>query len=140
MKIDIESIRDLAKNIEKYNLTEIELESNGEKITLKKGPVVEVAPINNVVASHSPKIEKQESDKEYYLAPMAGTFYAADKPNNPPFVHAGSNVSNGDRLFILDVMKLMNEIRADRSFEILEVLVENGQVVKKDDKIFAIKG
>lgn len=71
-------------------------------------------------------------------SPMVGTFYAASAPGKPPYVDVGSAVKQGDTLCIIEAMKLMNEIEADISGVIKQVLVENGQPVEYGQPLFII--
>ncbi len=70
---------------------------------------------------------------------MVGTFYRAANPNSPPFVDVGSQVKEGDTLCIVEAMKLMNEIEADKSGVVKQVLVENGQPVEYGQPLFVIE-
>ncbi|MDL2284514.1 acetyl-CoA carboxylase biotin carboxyl carrier protein [Oxalobacter sp. OttesenSCG-928-P03] len=71
-------------------------------------------------------------------SPMVGTFYAASAPGNPPYVEVGSTVRQGDTLCIIEAMKLLNEIEADVSGVIKQVLVENGHPVEYAQPLFII--
>ncbi|HJV83615.1 acetyl-CoA carboxylase biotin carboxyl carrier protein [Noviherbaspirillum sp.] len=71
-------------------------------------------------------------------SPMVGTFYRASAPGNPPFVEVGSTVKEGDTLCIIEAMKLLNEIDADASGVIKQILVENGQPVEFGQPLFVI--
>ena len=72
-------------------------------------------------------------------SPIVGTFYAAPSPDAEPFVKVGDKVTTGKTLCIIEAMKLMNEIEADASGEIVKVLVESGQPVEYGQPLFAIK-
>lgn len=72
-------------------------------------------------------------------SPMVGTFYRAAGPNTPPFVEVGQTVSAGDTLCIIEAMKLMNEIEADRSGVVKDILVDNGQPVEYGEPLFIIE-
>ena len=72
-------------------------------------------------------------------SPMVGTFYRAANPNSPPFVDVGSQVKEGDTLCIVEAMKLMNEIEADKSGTVKAILVENGQPVEYGMPLFVIE-
>jgi len=72
-------------------------------------------------------------------APMVGTFYRAPAPEEPPFVEVGDKVQVGQTLCILEAMKLMNEIEAEVSGEVVEVLVENGTPVEFDQPLLRLK-
>lgn len=151
MKIDLKTIKELAENVGKYNLNEVTLESDGVKLVLKKEkiavqPVTEMVIPQQIVAQPQPVAEKKvatpviENDNyEYITAPMVGTFYKSSAPGNPAFVEVGQEVNSGDTLCIIEAMKLMNEVKATKNAKIVKVLVENGQVVKKGDKLFAIE-
>ena len=151
MKIDLKSIKDLAENIDKYNLSEVLVESDGVKVTLKKEkPQVKTEFIRgNIIASNevmasSQAIEEStpkapEENYETINAPMVGTFYRSASPGSPAFVKENQRVEAGETLCILEAMKLMNEVKAHKSCTIIKVLVEDGQIVKKGDKLFAVK-
>lgn len=72
-------------------------------------------------------------------SPMVGVFYAAPSPDSEPYVSVGSNVNKGDVLCLIEAMKLMNEVTAEKSGVITEVCVENGQVVEYGQPLFLIK-
>lgn len=150
MKIDVKTIRELAENIEKYNLNEVALESEGVKLVLKKEKPVKVEaiqvqqPLVQQYVNNNDEIETKEEivdygEKECILAPMVGTFYKSSAPGNPAFIEAGMNVSVGDTLCIIEAMKLMNEVKATKNCKIVKILVEDGQIVKKGDKLFEIE-
>ena len=154
MKIDLKMIKDLAESIEKYNLNEVVVESEGAKVTLKKEnkvaqpeqvivaktPAV-TAAVDFVQEEVAPKQEevKEEVEREVITSPMVGTFYKSSAPGNPPFVAEGQSVASGETLCIIEAMKLMNEVKAHKSCTIVKILVEDGELVKKGDKLFIIK-
>lgn len=154
MKIDLKMIKDLAESIEKYNLNEVVVESEGAKVTLKKeNKVVQpeqvivaktpavTAAVDFVQEEVAPKQEevKEEVEGEVITSPMVGTFYKSSAPGNPPFVAKGQSVSSGETLCIIEAMKLMNEVKAHKNCTIVKILVEDGELVKKGDKLFVIK-
>ena len=154
MKIDLKMIKDLAESIEKYNLNEVVVESEGAKVTLKKeNKVVQpeqvivaktpavTAAVDFVQEEVAPKQEevKEEVEGEVITSPMVGTFYKSSAPGNPPFVAEGQSVASGETLCIIEAMKLMNEVKAHKSCTIVKILVEDGELVKKGDKLFIIK-
>lgn len=154
MKIDLKMIKDLAESIEKYNLNEVVVESEGAKVTLKKeNKVVQpeqvivaktpavTAAVDFVQEEVAPKQEevKEEVEGEVITSPMVGTFYKSSAPGNPPFVAEGQSVSSGETLCIIEAMKLMNEVKAHKNCTIVKILVEDGELVKKGDKLFIIK-
>lgn len=154
MKIDLKMIKDLAESIEKYNLNEVVVESEGAKVTLKKEN--KVVQTEQVIVAKTPAVvagvdfvqeeivskqeeTKEEVEGEVITSPMVGTFYKSSAPGNPPFVSEGQNVSSGETLCIIEAMKLMNEVKAHKNCTIVKILVEDGELVKKGDKLFVIK-
>ena len=75
----------------------------------------------------------------YIKSPMVGTFYRAASPESKPFADVGAKVAETTVVCIIEAMKIMNEIQAERKGTILEVLVENGQPVEYGQKLFKIK-
>lgn len=150
MKIDIKTIKELAENIDKYNLNEVAVESEGVKLVLKKEKPVKVETIQvqqPVVQQHVEVLEETKEvnevetcgEKKCITAPMVGTFYKSSAPGKPAFVEVGMSVSTGDTLCIIEAMKLMNEVKATKNCKITKILVEDGQVVKKGDRLFEIE-
>lgn len=82
--------------------------------------------------------EPAEPQGHVVKSPMVGTFYAASAPGNPPFVEVGATVKQGDTLCIIEAMKLLNEIEAETSGIIKQILVENGHPVEYAQPLFII--
>ena len=80
----------------------------------------------------------QLSSGENMLSPMPGTFYLASSPDADPFVKEGDSISEGDTLFIIEAMKIMNEIEAEQNGTITKILVENGKPVEYNQPLFVI--
>lgn len=152
MKLDVKTIRDLADSVEKYNLNEISIESEGVKLVLKKEKPVKVEAVQiqqpqivaqeirvDEIVEEKETIEENINDKECILAPMVGTFYRSSAPGNPAFVEEGDSVEQGETLCIIEAMKLMNEVKANKKCKIAKILVEDGQIVKKGDRLFTIE-
>jgi len=94
---------------------------------------------NAEIASESTEDLHIEEDFEYQKAPLVGTFYAASKPGEPPFVKVGDKVSKGQTLCIIEAMKIFNEIESDFNGTIVEVLAEDSNPVEFNQSIFSIK-
>ena len=150
MKIDVQTIKALAENIDKYKLNEVAIESEGVKLVLKKEKMVQnVEYIRQQQIIPEASIEEEEKDNldtvednlscEYITAPMVGTFYTSSAPGNPAFVREGTEVVPGETLCIIEAMKLMNEVKSHKACKIVKILAEDGKVVKKGDKLFAIE-
>ncbi len=100
-----------------------------------------VAPALQEAPAVVPSVVKAEavSDLVESRSPIVGTYYQSSSPDAPPFVTVNDTVKKGDVLCIIEAMKLMNEIEAEISGTIVEVLVENGQAVEYDQPLFRIK-
>jgi len=149
-KVNLEEIRELIRLLNETDVTEFSLESQGVKISIKKGkaggaPALETSPpapspgTTPPAAPAEPEREEHEENLVTVVAPMVGTFYRAPAPDAPPFVEIGDTVHEGQVLCIIEAMKLMNEIEAEVAGEIVDVLVENGQPVEYGQPLFLIK-
>ncbi|XP_073040222.1 biotin carboxyl carrier protein of acetyl-CoA carboxylase 1, chloroplastic [Primulina eburnea] len=96
------------------------------------------APASAIVPT-PPKVQPSKSSHPPLKSPMAGTLYRSSAPGEPPFVQVGSKVQKGQVLCIIEAMKLMNEIEADQSGTIVEILVEDGKPVSVDTPLFVIE-
>lgn len=99
-------------------------------------PAAPVSPVAQPAVSPEP--ETPEPQGHVVKSPMVGTFYAASAPGNPPFVEVGTAVKKGDTLCIIEAMKLLNEIEAETSGVIKQILVENGHPVEYAQPLFII--
>ena len=93
----------------------------------------------SAAASASAATGANEEGIVYVTSPLVGTFYRSPTPDAPPFVDVGSRIRAGQRLCIVEAMKLMNEIEAEVEGTILEILVENGKPVEYGQKLFRVK-
>jgi len=149
MQIDIHKIAKLIEIVSKSDVSEINLKQGEEelKITREKAvaqsvqtvisapvaaPVVQAAP-----AAAAPAAAPAAPDAAKLMkSPMVGTFYRSASPTAAPFVEEGASVKEGDTLCIIEAMKMMNQIQADRSGVIKKILVENGSAVEFDQPLF----
>lgn len=156
MKFDITTLKALAKSLNENDIAEFTYEEEGTKISLKRGqePVTQVVT-QQVVAAQAPVQQQaavaqapvaaavasasEDSNLPSINSPMVGTFYGASSPGAAPFVKEGDSIVEGQVLCIVEAMKLMNEVKADKAGVIAKVLAQNGQAVKKGDKLFLIK-
>jgi acetyl-CoA carboxylase biotin carboxyl carrier protein len=98
------------------------------------------APAPSAPASPPPPAPPAaRSDLQEITAPMVGTFYRAPAPGDPPFVEIGNRIKAGQTVCILEAMKLMNELEAEVSGELVEILVENGTPVEFGQVLMRIK-
>ena len=91
-----------------------------------------------LVSSFSPKEEVVSASHAHFKAPMVGTFYLAQNPQSEPFVKVGDKVEKGQTIGIIEAMKLFNNIEADFSGRIVEILVENATAVEYDQPLFLV--
>jgi acetyl-CoA carboxylase biotin carboxyl carrier protein len=147
--MNIKELKEIIEIFENSRITELDLERQGVRISLKKGPegearVIKAEEIENL------KQNPDESGSEYGLSeindnmieiktPMVGTFYKAPAPDAEPFVEEGDEVREGDIICIIEAMKLMNEIKSEINGRIVKVLVENGQAVEFNQPLFVIE-
>lgn len=155
MQIDIHKIAKLIEIVSKSDVSEINLKQGEEelKITREKAvaqsvqtviaaPVAAPAPIAAPAApaatapAAAPSAPAAPDAAKLMKSPMVGTFYRSASPTAAPFVEEGTSVKEGDTLCIIEAMKMMNQIQADRSGVIKKILVENGSTVEFDQPLF----
>lgn len=157
--MNFKEIKELIEILDQSNLTEINIEDNkGSVVNLKKEketeiitPQVAQQPAQQIAqpqATPQPQVsadagnDTQESASDNYEtinAPMVGTFYKSPSPEEDAYVQVGDKVSNDSTVCILEAMKLFNEIQAETSGEIVEILVEDGQMVEYGQPLFKVK-
>ncbi len=145
---EIKVLKRLIKLMNEQGLSELDIESEGMKVRLKKAgagdPSVVVGPalsrpVEQTAAPAAPEAKPAESKNVYMVkSPIVGTFYRAPSPQAPPFVNAGDNVTEGQTLCLIEAMKLMNEIKAEKAGKVSRVLVENGVPVEFDQALIEI--
>ena len=147
--MDIRKIKKLIEMLEESNLTEIEIHEGEETIRLSRlATPVAAAPMTAVyappmaaalpTASPAPA-EAAVPSGHMVTSPMVGTFYRSSTPNAKPFVDVGSQVKVGDTLCIIEAMKMLNQIEADKAGVIKAILKENGQPVEYGEPLFVIE-
>lgn len=154
--MDLRKLKKLIDLVEESGIAEIEVTEGEEKVRITRTttvtqPVfhsapmqqqaVTSAPANTAVADTAEPAQATPSlnlDKAF-KSPMVGTFYRAASPTSAPFVEVGQTVNAGDTLCIIEAMKLMNEIEADTSGVVKEILVSNGQPVEYGEPLFIIE-
>jgi acetyl-CoA carboxylase biotin carboxyl carrier protein len=130
--LDADAVRELAALLKETGLTEIEIEHNGARIKVSRA--VSAAPAAAAPPSSGPAPSAPApaagSQPGAVTSPMVGTVYVSSEPGKPPLVKIGSQVKEGDTLFIVEAMKTMNAIPAPRSGTVKEICVENGAPVE----------
>ncbi len=151
MDVDTKLVRELAELLNETGLTEIEVEEDDRKIRVARGgfapaPIsapVAAAPIPaSATAAPAAALSAVEAPADAndgaMLSPMVGTAYLAPEPGADDFIKVGSAVKEGDTLLIIEAMKVMNPIPADKSGTIKAILVENAQPVEFDQPLVVI--
>ena len=142
---DVDRIRQIIELMEQHELVEVDLQEGEEKIKLKRGgavpmvaaPMAAAAPAP-VAAAPGPAADNTAGTTTIN-APMVGTFYAKANPESPPFVKVGDRVSADTIVCIVEAMKVFNEIPAECSGTIVEVLVSDQQAVDFGKPMFRIQ-
>lgn len=158
--MDFKQIQELIKIIGKSDLSELKIEQDNFKITLKKGGMpyvvqqpalrpaapepfaVPAAPApSDTNGDSAPQKPAKAADDNKYLtikSPMVGTFYRSPSPDKEPFVKVGDVIRKGDHICIIEAMKLFNEIESEFEGKVVKVLVEDAKPVEYDQPLFLI--
>jgi acetyl-CoA carboxylase biotin carboxyl carrier protein len=154
--MDIRKVKKLIELLEESQVAEIEIHEGEESVRISRMPtsvpapaMVQAAPAVAVApppaAEPAPAPAKSEPasaagipDGHEVTSPMVGTFYEAASPGAKPFVEVGQQVSVGDTLCIVEAMKMLNQIEADKAGTVSAKLVENGQPVEFGQSLFVI--
>ena len=149
--LNMDELRELARLVDDHGFTEFEFENEKIRVRLGKNTFVPAAmpaaaPAAPAAAPASPapaetaEAEEDEEDGLFKItSPIVGTFYRSPSPDKPPYVKEGDHVSGDSVVCIVEAMKLMNEIQAEVSGEIVKVYVENAQPVEFGQPLFGIK-
>ncbi|HEB78118.1 MAG TPA: acetyl-CoA carboxylase biotin carboxyl carrier protein [Methylothermaceae bacterium] len=158
--MDIRKIKKLLELLEESSIAEIEIHEGEESVritrvsqtqqTIVQVPASELQPAQAPAApqpqapqpaeSEAPQPEPEKELKGHVVrSPMVGTFYRAPAPGAKPFVEVGQHVNVGDTLCIIEAMKILNQIEADKSGVVTKILVEDGQPVEYNQPLFVIE-
>ncbi len=147
---DLADIRMLAKILSQYDLSEVEVENNGQRIRLRRergsapSPLLTVLPGVSKTSPASglalaPLPPEPEADIHTLItSPFVGTFHRAPSPEAEPFVQIGQTAKKGQVLCIVEAMKLMNEIEAETDCKIIDILVKNAEPVEFGQPLFKV--
>lgn len=159
--MDLKDIQNLIKFVAKSGASEVKLETEDIKITIKTGSENErgeTTYIQQIPTMSQPQMQMQpqtsgnqqqtapstdapaEADSKFITikSPIIGTFYRKPSPDKPVFVEVGSNISTGDVLCVIEAMKLFNEIESEISGKIVKVLVDDSSPVEFDQPLFLV--
>jgi acetyl-CoA carboxylase biotin carboxyl carrier protein len=158
--IEISKLQEIVKLMVDHDLSEVDLQDGEETVTIKRGaagPVVQhmpapqhaapvpamptpgpaSAPSNN--GSAPAPVAAPASDLIAIESPMVGTLYLAPNPDSPPFVKPGSSIRPESVICLIEAMKVFNEIKAEKTGVIEQILVKNGEAVEFGQKLFLVK-
>ncbi|WP_243473455.1 acetyl-CoA carboxylase biotin carboxyl carrier protein [Winogradskyella sp. MH6] len=155
--MDLKEIQNLIKFVAKSGASEVKLEMDDVKITIKTGSDNETTIVQQVpVQAAAPVVQQQApapvavapeapaapaSDDSKYItvkSPIIGTFYRKPAPDKPVFVEVGTDIKEGDVLCVIEAMKLFNEIESEVSGKIVKVLVDDSSPVEFDQPLFLV--
>lgn len=150
--MDIRKVKKLIELLEESGISEIEIKEGEESVRISRNgpsmtmPQMQYAPAMAPpmaaaapVAAAETETAAVEVSGHVVTSPMVGTFYEAPSPGSAPFVEVGKSVKEGDTLCIIEAMKMLNQIEADKSGVIKQMVAENGQPVEFGQPLFIIE-
>ena len=154
INIDEDAIKKLADLLDETNLNEIEISEGEHSIRVNRGgsqmiagaPVQPTAPVTSSAPAPSAQLVDDnsaciapETHPGAIKSPMVGTVYMQSDPESPPFVQVGDTVKAGDTLIIVEAMKVMNQIKADKAGTVTDILVNDSQPVEFGEPLMIIE-
>ena len=143
LKISVGELKELMDSFKKSGIASLELADGDFSLSLTAVGQTEVlpaaAPVIQTAAPAAADAPAEPPAGDIVTAPIVGTFYAAAAPDKPPYVTVGQRVEKGDVLFIIESMKLMNEVTSEHSGVVSRIFVENGQPVEFGQPILSIE-
>lgn len=156
--MDIRKIKKLIELLDQSGVSEIEIKEGEESLRISRNQAALAPPSSLPIGvnphaiapyppaaqpeaqdTRSPPNQELEATGHTVPSPMVGTFYRAPSPGAKPFVDVGQSVKVGDTLCIIEAMKMLNQIEADKAGKIKAILVENGQPVEFGQSLFIIE-
>lgn len=154
--MDLRKLKTLIDLVSESNVSELEItEAEGKVRIVKAAPAGVVAPVTYAMApaaapaaplAAAPAVEAASAPAvaaapagHAVKSPMVGTFYRASSPGAKPFVEVGDSIKEGETICIVEAMKILNEIEADKSGTVTQILVDNGQAVEYGQPLFVIE-
>ncbi len=153
--LNMKELQELAELVAEHGFTDFEFENENIRVRLSKNPApqfIQAQPFQNVPQVSAPTSQVSETKDEsvsetkttdanlhQITSPIVGTFYSSPAPDKDAYVKEGSKVSEDSVVCIVEAMKLMNEIQAEVSGEVVKIYVENGQPVEYGQPLFGIK-
>ncbi|MBC8570240.1 acetyl-CoA carboxylase biotin carboxyl carrier protein [Zongyangia hominis] len=152
MELNVENIISLMDRVAEDQLTRLEIESEGVKLVIEGAktemvlppmpavpmPIPAAAPAQAGQAPAAAPVQEKEVRGQVVKSPIVGTFYHSAAPEKPPFVSVGTRVKKGDTLFIIESMKLMNEVPSEFDGVVADILIDNAQPVEFGQPVMVI--
>jgi len=149
--MDIRKVKKLMELLEQSGMSEIEIKEGEESVkisrygnaplmtpTISQQPAAMVTP-SQVESTTTAANKGAEVSDDLISSPMVGTYYSAPSPSAKPFVTVGQHVNKGDTVGIIEAMKIMNQIEADHSGTVVEILVKDGEAVEFGQALIVIQ-
>ncbi len=143
--MDLRKVKKLIELLEESGIAEIEIKEGEESVRISRMmPAMQpfaaqvMAPVSAAIPLVSAPPAVAKPDGQVITSPMVGTYYASPSVDSPPFVKIGQTVKVGEPLCIIEAMKIMNPIEADRAGTVLSIMAENGQPVEFEQPLFII--
>ena len=153
--MDIKEIQNLIKFVAKSGASEVKLETEDVKITIRTGPLgtavsepvymqqmpMAAAPAPAAVEASAPAVQTAPASEDHLItikSPIIGTFYRKPSPDKSNFVEVGSEIGKGDVLCVIEAMKLFNDIESEVSGKIVKILVDDSSPVEFDQPLFVV--
>ena len=150
--MDIRKVKKLMELLEQSGMAEIEIKEGEESVKISRfgnaplmTPAVYPQSAPAIVTPSNVKTTTMAADKDSEVSsnlissPMVGTYYSAPSPSAKPFVTVGQHVNKGDTVGIIEAMKIMNQIEADHSGTVVEILVKDGEAVEFGQALIVIQ-
>lgn len=155
--MDIRKIKKLIELVEESGISELEISEGEESVRISRNSTVVAAPAQPQTYAPAPAapapaapaaVEAPEAQPtttpstpagHSVLSPMVGTFYRAPSPDAKPFIEVGQSVNVGDTLCIVEAMKMMNQIEADKAGTVVAILAEDGDAIEFDQPLVIIE-
>ncbi|MGH8209472.1 MAG: acetyl-CoA carboxylase biotin carboxyl carrier protein [Steroidobacteraceae bacterium] len=159
--MDIRKIKKLIELLEESGIAEIEIKEGEEAVRISRMPVASSAPlypqyahVPNIPMAMSPQLEapgkgaatpvteaaaKPKPNEHVITAPMVGTFYASPSPGAKAFIEIGDEIKVGQVLCIIEAMKMMNQIEADKAGKVTSIMARNGDPVEFGQPLFVVE-
>lgn len=150
--MDIRKVKKLIELLEESNIDELEIKEGEESVRISRNggvqmaapqpamamPAAAPAPAPAPAPAEAPAAKEPSINGHVIKSPMVGTFYRAPSPGSPAFVEVGQHVKAGDVVCIVEAMKMMNQIEADKSGTVEAILVDDGEPVEFDQAMITI--